>query len=126
MKSYLLCAALLVSSSGVALATGPEKNAAVTGGEPMADHLGVGGPEEPVSETWGLNTAGAASADYPPCSPGAGDDRCIQLYEPGVRQGLATWQGQGSAPQAVGGPYEPIEEHADAESDAEVDTPWEF
>ena len=21
---------------------------------------------------------------YPPCSPGPGDDRCIQLYEPGV------------------------------------------
>jgi hypothetical protein len=33
---------------------------------------GMGGPEE-------------AAADYPPCSPGRGDDRCIQLYERGVR-----------------------------------------
>jgi len=35
-----------------------------------AEYAGVGGP---IAET-----------GYPPCSPGPGDDRCIQLYEPGV------------------------------------------
>ena len=25
-----------------------------------------------------------ATMNYPPCDPGPGDDRCIQLYEPGV------------------------------------------
>jgi len=40
----------------------------------VADHTayqGVGGPIE-------------AQSGYPPCSPGPGDDRCIQLYERGV------------------------------------------
>jgi len=40
----------------------------------VADHSayqGVGGPIE-------------AQSGYPPCSPGPGDDRCIQLYERGV------------------------------------------
>jgi hypothetical protein len=36
-----------------------------------SDYQGVGGPVE-------------AQSGYPPCSPGPGDDRCIQLYEPGV------------------------------------------
>ena len=36
-----------------------------------SDMQGVGGPVE-------------AQSGYPPCSPGPGDDRCIQLYEPGV------------------------------------------
>lgn len=36
-----------------------------------SDHQGVGGPVE-------------AQSGYPPCSPGPGDDRCIQLYESGV------------------------------------------
>jgi hypothetical protein len=36
-----------------------------------ADYQGVGGPVE-------------AQSGYPPCSPGPGDDRCIQLYERGV------------------------------------------
>ena len=35
-----------------------------------AQYAGMGGP---IAET-----------GYPPCSPGPGDDRCIQLYEPGV------------------------------------------
>lgn len=33
-------------------------------------YTGTGGPLEEVA--------------YPPCRPGPGDDRCIQLYEPGV------------------------------------------
>ncbi|MGZ8361302.1 MAG: hypothetical protein ACXWUX_12340 [Allosphingosinicella sp.] len=36
-----------------------------------ADYQGVGGPTD-------------AQSGYPPCSPGPGDDRCIQLYERGV------------------------------------------
>lgn len=36
-----------------------------------SDYQGVGGPIE-------------AQSGYPPCSPGPGDDRCIQLYERGV------------------------------------------
>ena len=43
-------------------------DAAVAG---HADYQGVGGPVE-------------AQSGYPPCSPGPGDDRCIQLYERGV------------------------------------------
>ena len=40
----------------------------------LAHHVagdGMGGPVE-------------AQSGYPPCEPGPGDDRCIQLYEPGV------------------------------------------
>lgn len=51
------------------------KNAAApdgsTAGQGKEAHSGMGGPEE-------------ATTEYPPCSPGAGDDRCIQLYERGV------------------------------------------
>jgi hypothetical protein len=56
-----------------------------------------------------------AAANYPPCSPGPGDDRCIQLYEPGVRAQLASWNAptgtlaDNSATNAVGGPYEPVD-----------------
>jgi len=39
-------------------------------GAQTTDYAGVGGP---IAET-----------GYPPCSPGPGDDRCIQLYERGV------------------------------------------
>jgi hypothetical protein len=35
-----------------------------------AQYTGMGGPLEEIA--------------YPPCRPGPGDDRCIQLYEPGV------------------------------------------
>jgi hypothetical protein len=42
-------------------------------GASAAGYTGVGGPLEEVATT-----------DYPPCRPGPGDDRCIQLYERGV------------------------------------------
>jgi len=32
-----------------------------------------------------------ATANYPACRPGPGDDNCIQLYERGVRTSLARW-----------------------------------
>ena len=34
----------------------------------------------------------AASATYRACRPGPGDDRCIQLYERGMRSAYARWQ----------------------------------
>lgn len=56
-----------------------------------------------------------AAGNYPPCSPGQGDDHCIQLYERGVRAQLASWDkptgtlAANSATTAVGGPYEPVD-----------------
>ena len=75
---------------------------------------GTGGPFEEADATADL--APRPSADnYPPCSPGPGDDRCIQLYEPGVRAQLASWNratgglDDGSMKTAMGGPYEPVD-----------------
>lgn len=51
--------------------------------------------------------APAAAAEYPPCRPGPGDDRCIQLYERGVRASYAEWRRSGDATAtrvAMGGP----------------------
>lgn len=55
-----------------------------------------------------------AAHNYPPCDPGPGDDNCIQLYEPGVRTALASWNAPtgglaGDNQVAMGGPYEPVE-----------------
>lgn len=78
---------------------------------------GMGGPYEDVygSAGGGLDlTPRPAGQNYPPCAPGPGDDRCIQLYEPGVRMQLASWNqatgglADGSATTAMGGPYEPV------------------
>src|SRR5687768_1260211 len=53
----------------------------------------------------------SAPTTYRPCRPGPGDDRCIQLYERGVRAAYARWlRDRGPAPTqvaAVGGPVEP-------------------
>ena len=51
------------------------------------------------------------AATYRPCRPGPGDDRCIQLYERGVRASYARWlrdRGLERAPTqvAMGGPIE--------------------
>ncbi len=88
---------------------------------------GVGGPEEVVTTSAADLTPRPATHNYPPCNPGPGDDNCIQLYEPGVRTALASWNqptgglaGSGEAmasaetihepaTAAVGGPYEPVE-----------------
>ena len=73
---------------------------------------GMGGP---LDDSASIDlTPRPATIDYPPCSPGPGDDRCIQLYEPGVRAQLAGWNREnggladGSA-TAIGGPYEPVD-----------------
>lgn len=49
----------------------------------------------------------AGPLTYRPCRPGPGDDRCIQLYERGVRASYAAWQRHGGARRlAMGGPDE--------------------
>jgi hypothetical protein len=70
------------------------------------DGLAKSGPSEAVMQP--ISTPAAAA--YPPCRPGAGDDRCIQLYEPGVRAQLAGWNRSASgSDSAMGGPYEPVD-----------------
>ncbi len=64
--------------------------------KPVAGADGQGGPYEPVAAT-----------SWPACDPGPGDDRCIQLYEPGVRGAYAQWSA-GRETVAMGGPYEPV------------------
>ena len=75
---------------------------------PVADYEGVGGPDEPVT-----TAAAAPAASYRACSPGPGDDNCIQLYEPGVSEAYAAWQANSGMPgteqTAMGGPEEPVE-----------------
>ena len=57
-----------------------------------------------------------AAGNYPACRPGPGDDHCIQLYEPGVQERLASWSqptggfaGASDSQVAMGGPYEPVD-----------------
>lgn len=80
------------------------------------DGTGMGGPiEEGGQVTSAELTPRPATMNYPPCDPGPGDDRCIQLYEPGVRAQLASWNRETgglldhSATTAMGGPYEPVD-----------------
>jgi hypothetical protein len=88
--------------------------------EPVPVENGVGGPYEGV-DTAAL-TPRPAAQNYPACNPGPGDDRCIQLYEPGVRQQLASWNqptggfaGSGDTQTAMGGPYEPVDSATETE-----------
>jgi hypothetical protein len=52
---------------------------------------------------------------YRPCRPGPGDDRCIQLYERGVRTAYARWlrdhDVDGRREVAMGGPIEADSDH---------------
>jgi hypothetical protein len=72
------------------------------------DMQGVGGPDEAEADST-APVAAATQTSYRACSPGPGDDNCIQLYEPGVSASYAAWQA-GNAPGAVqtgmGGPEE--------------------
>lgn len=77
---------------------------------------GMGGPLEEGGKVASADlTPRLAAMNYPPCDPGPGDDRCIQLYEPGVRAQLASWDRptggllDHSATTAMGGPYEPVD-----------------
>ncbi|HWT12862.1 MAG TPA: hypothetical protein VN231_08930 [Allosphingosinicella sp.] len=84
-------------------------------------HTGMGGPLETDSATTASLTPQPATQNYPPCDPGPGDDRCIQLYEEGVRTQLASWNRptggllDDSSATAMGGPYEPVA-HGSAEA----------
>jgi hypothetical protein len=72
-----------------------------------ATYDGVGGPEESSDAP---PVRAFAARDYPPCTSEA-QDSCIQLYEPGVSEALASWQtSHGGQQTAMGGPEEPIEE----------------
>lgn len=87
-----------------------------------SDMSGTGGPYEAV-ETAAADTAPRSAAqNYPACRPGPGDDRCIQLYEPGVRAELASWTqpsggfaGAADTQVAMGGPYEPVDSATETE-----------
>ena len=45
---------------------------------------------------------------YRACRPGRGDDRCIQLYERGIRASYAAWQRNHPGRAAMGGPEENV------------------
>jgi hypothetical protein len=146
MKLYHIAAAtLLIGTSALAWAPAADKTlqttweqAAPTAGDPDLDLAenpdaadpeaadsgvtdtsvtGTGGPIETADAAPALDlTPHAATQNYPPCDPGPGDDNCIQLYEPGVRVALASWNQptgglmDGEATTAMGGPYEPVGE----------------
>ena len=87
--------------------------------EPVPVENGVGGPYETAATDLAPRPA---AQNYPACSPGPGDDRCIQLYEPGVRQQLAAWDqptggfaSAGDTQTAMGGPYEPVDSASETE-----------
>lgn len=114
------------------------------------DPAGTGAPVDTIDSTTALGETSApvqtaaldlsprpASANYPACEPGPGDDSCIQLYEPGVRVALANWTGttggfagDGAVQTAMGGPEdEPgLDDHtadlaaADASAQPAVET----
>jgi hypothetical protein len=107
------------------LSKGVDLEASDTGEADTSD-AGVGGPIETADAAdapLDLSPR-AASQNYPACHPGPGDDNCIQLYEPGVRVALASWNqptgglGDGNA-VAMGGPDEPV---ADDSADEGAET----
>jgi len=76
------------------------------------------------AEGAGATEAASVALQYRPCRPGPGDDRCIQLYERGVRAAYASWQRRATEPSrrlarneaeprriAMGGPDEPRAHH---------------
>jgi hypothetical protein len=68
--------------------------------------------EKPGSMHYASDDRAEAPVTYRPCRPGPGDDRCIQLYERGVRTAYARWlRDHGvtgrSTQVAMGGPEEP-------------------
>ena len=74
--------------------------------------IGAALPDAAMDSASAPAQAAATPARYQPCRPGPGDDRCIQLYERGVRASYARWLrddgATGRATQvAMGGPVEP-------------------
>ena len=91
---------------------------------PVPIENGVGGPDEGIDTAAAELTTRRAAENYPACRPGRGDDRCIQLYEPGVREQLASWSqptggfaaaGTADTQVAMGGPYEPVDSASETE-----------
>ncbi|WP_129792501.1 hypothetical protein [Sphingosinicella sp. CPCC 101087] len=85
----------------------------------VSTFAGMGGPYEDVYGAGSVSlTPRPADANYPPCSPGPGDDNCIQLYERGVRDQLASWSrptgGLQGSETAMGGPFEPADQSSQA------------
>jgi hypothetical protein len=78
-----------------------------------ADETGVGGPDEEEVAATAAATPVTTQTSWRACSPGPGDDNCIQLYEPGVGEAYAAWQANSGMPgteqTAMGGPEEPVE-----------------
>jgi hypothetical protein len=101
------------SEAKLASASGESDDLQLVTAEKSEAHVGMGGPLE--ADLAGASLAPQpATQDYPACSPGPGDDRCIQLYEDGVREQLASWNRptggllDDQAGTAMGGPYEPV------------------
>src|SRR5687767_7333025 len=72
--------------------------------------IGAMSPDSPGQPAPSAATPIPGPLTYRPCRPGPGDDRCIQLYERGVRAAYAEWQRERrGAPVrvAMGGPDEP-------------------
>jgi hypothetical protein len=102
-------------------AVGPTSDpSATTAAQPnVSTFAGMGGPYEDVYGAGSVSlTPRPADANYPPCSPGPGDDNCIQLYERGVRDQLASWSrptgGLQGSETAMGGPFEPADQSSQA------------
>jgi hypothetical protein len=135
-RFYLAAGALLLGSSAFAFA--PSSAPMADSGKPVAAAVKTPPPKvvpksqaklatsavkaEAASASWiaddqslAETTPQPAAANYPPCSPGPGDDHCIQLYERGVRAQLAAWDrptgtlAENSATTAAGAPYEPAD-----------------
>lgn len=95
-KPPILLAAFLLASVG---ANAPKDGARLSYDPGVG---GVGGPLETAAP------AQPAASGYPPCRPGRGDDRCIQLYERGVRSAPPRTAAPRASGPAMGGPIEGI------------------
>jgi hypothetical protein len=96
-----------------AAAEGFKGAADATAAKPAVETASLDGKKEvamPGTET-GMGGPLEEAQGYPACNPGPGDDNCIQLYERGVHQSLASWKGS-DAGVAMGGPFEPVADGA--------------
>jgi hypothetical protein len=126
--------AALEGDADIAAESDPALEAAVADVEPVSYETsavddakapiesGVGGPDAGIAMAAADMAPRPAAQNYPACRPGRGDDNCIQLYEPGVRQQLASWDqptggfaGAGETQVAMGGPYEPADSATETE-----------
>lgn len=92
---------------------GMKNPADATAAKPAVETASLSGKKEtvmPGTET-GMGGPLEDAQGYPACSPGPGDDHCIQLYERGVHQSFAAWKGSESG-VAMGGPLEPVADGA--------------